>query len=149
MSITYRIANMDDLKTVTELSIKMCEGDYCGEHDDDEMLSDMQNPKMATFLAFDVDKAIGYSRVEKCYEWIWTEGNVGPWGHLGTIFVLSNYRNQGIAQVLVKMCEDWAREHGCVEFGSDCDFDNDGSLAFHLKAGFVETHRIIHFSKKL
>ena len=149
MSIAYRMANIDDLKTVTELSIQMCEGDYCGEHDDDDILSAMKNPKMATFLAFDVDKAVGYSRVDIRYESIWTEGIVGPWGHLDTIFVLSDYRNQGIAQVLVTMCEDWAKEHGCIEFGSDCDFDNDGSLAFHLKVGFIETHRLIHFSKKL
>ena len=149
MGIIYRMANIDDLKTVTELSIQMCEGDYCGEHDDDEILNAMQNPKMATFLAFDADKAVGYSRVDTRYEPIWTEGVVGPWGHLATIFVLSDYQKQGIAQTLVTMCEDWARVHGCVEFGSDCDLDNDGSLAFHLKVGFNETHRLIHFSKKL
>ena len=149
MVIAYRMANMDDLKTVTELSILMCEGEHCGYHDDEDILSFMQSQKMATFLAFDADKAVGYSRVDIRYEPIWTEGVVGPWGHLDTIFVLSDYRNQGIAQVLATMCEDWAREHGCVEFGSDCDLDNDGSLAFHLKYGFTETHRLIHFSKKL
>jgi len=143
------MGNIDDLKTVTELSIKMCEGEYCGEHDDDEMLSDMQNLEKATLNAFYGDKAVGYSRVGIRHESIWTEGAVGPWGHLETIFVLSDYQKQGIAQALVAMCEDWARKHGCVELGSDCDLDNDGSLAFHLKVGFNETHRLIHFSKKL
>jgi len=104
---------------------------------------------MATFIAFDADKAVGFSRVDIRYESIWTEGDIGPWGHLDGIFVLSEYRNQGIAQVLVAMCEDRAKERGCVEFGSDCDFDNDYSLVFHLKAGFKVTHRLIHFSKKI
>ena len=149
MGIIYRTANIDDLKTVTDLSIKMCEGEYCGEHDDDEISSAMQHPEMATFIAFDGDKAVGYSRVNILHEWPWTEGKAGPWGHLDTIFVLTDYRKQGIAQALVTMCEDWAREHGCVELSSDCDLDNDGSLAFHLKVGFIETHRIIHMSKNL
>ena len=149
MSITYRTASIDDLKTVTELSIIMCEGEYCGEHDDDEMLNDMQNPEKATFIAFDLDKAVGYSRVGIRYENIWTESDIGPWGHLETIFVLSDHHKQGIAQALVALCEDWARKHGCVELGSDCDLDNEGSLAFHLRTGFNETHRLIHFSKSL
>jgi aminoglycoside 6'-N-acetyltransferase I len=83
------------------------------------------------------------------HESIWTESDIGPWGHLDGIFVLADYRSQGVAQVLVTMCEDWARKHGCIEFGSDCDFDNDYSLVFHLKVGFKVTHRLIHFSKKL
>jgi aminoglycoside 6'-N-acetyltransferase I len=149
LGIAYRMANIDDLKIVTELSIKMCEGDYCGEHDDDDVLNAIQNPKMATFIAFDADKAVGFSRADIRHESIWTENDIGPWGHLDGIFVLSEYRNQGISQVLATMCEDWARENGCVEFGSDCDFDNDMSLVFHLKAGFKVTHRLIHFSKKL
>jgi len=80
LCITYRIAGVDDLKTVTELSIKMCEGDYCGEHDDDDVLNAMQNPKMATFIALDADKAVGFSRVDIRYESIWAESDIGPWG---------------------------------------------------------------------
>ena len=38
MAIIYRMANMDDLKTVTELSILMCEGDHCGWHEDDTII---------------------------------------------------------------------------------------------------------------
>ena len=149
MGITYRAANIDDFKIVTELSIKMCEGDFCGEHDDDEIFNCLQNPEMATYIAFDEAKAVGYARVDIRHEWIWTEGQVGPWGHLDTIFMLPSYRKQGVARALVTMCEDWARKHGCIELGSDCDLDNDGSLAFHMKAGFHETHRLIHFSKRL
>jgi aminoglycoside 6'-N-acetyltransferase I len=63
--------------------------------------------------------------------------------------VRPDYRGQGIAQTLVKMCEDWSREKGCIEFASNCDLDNERSLSFHLKIGFKEIHRIIHFSKEL
>ena len=154
MAITYRVANVDDLKIITDLWNLMCSTEEnCGEdgYDDILMMSQeaLMNPEKAMFIAFDEHKAVGFSHVYKRYEWVWTENESGPFGYLDTIYVCPDYRKKGIAQTLVRMCEDWARENGCVEFASDCDLDNTGSLAFHLGIGFKELHRIIHFSKKL
>jgi aminoglycoside 6'-N-acetyltransferase I len=101
------------------------------------------------FIAFDEAKAVGFSHVYIRNEWCWTENESGPFGYIDTIYVCPDYRKKGIAQNLVKICEDWAREKGCVEFAGDCDLDNTASLAFHKNIGFEETHRIIHFSKEL
>lgn len=152
MDISYRIGSIDDLNTITELSILMCSGDYCGEFEDDELLNsnkdDLLNPKMAMFLAFDGDKAIGFSHVFIRHESvIGTE--TSPVGYLEGVFVCPDYRRQGIAEALVKMCEKWSKEHGCVEFASDCDLENTDSVGFHLRTGFKETHRIIFFSKEI
>lgn len=38
---------------------------------------------------------------------------------------------------------------GCTEPASDCELDNDESLAFHLSAGFSEANRVICFAKRL
>ena len=153
MCISYRIGNIDDLQIITDLSVIMCSGDYCGEYSEDELYArnkdDLSNPERAMFIAFDGNKAVGFSHVALKNEWCWTEGDSSPTGHLEAIFVCSDYRKRGIAEKLVTMCEDWARVKGCVEFASDCDLDNEGSLAFHLKIGFTETHRIIHFGKRL
>ena len=46
-------------------------------------------------------------------------------------------------------CEKWAKEKGCSEFASDCDLDNDVSLAFHINMGFTEVNRIICFTKQI
>ena len=72
-----------------------------------------------------------------------------PFGYPETIYVHPDYRKRGIAGKLTTMCENWSKEMGCVEFASSCDLDNEGSFVFHLGLGFKETHRIIHFSKKL
>lgn len=72
-----------------------------------------------------------------------------PVGYLEGIFVLPAYRNQGRAWALLAACERWAGEKGCTEFASDCELDNSGSLAFHLKMGFAEANRIICFHKTL
>lgn len=42
-----------------------------------------------------------------------------------------------------------SRENGCVEFASDCVIDNTDSLQFHLRVGFEEAGRYIHFVKRL
>jgi aminoglycoside 6'-N-acetyltransferase I len=63
--------------------------------------------------------------------------------------VLLDYRNRHVASALVKLGENWARDKGCTEFASDCILDNSDSLKFHLKIGFEEAGRNIHFVKQL
>lgn len=72
-----------------------------------------------------------------------------PVGYLEGIFVEENHRNKGYASQLLRCCEAWAKEQGCLEFASDCEITNDNSLRFHIKSGFTETNRIVCFNKKL
>jgi len=153
MGISYRKASIGDLELITKLSVIMQQGDYCGEDTEDVLYCrnkrDLLNPEMAMYIAFDGDMAIGFSHVFVRHEWFWSQSEDGQVGYLETIFVTSDYRKQGIAQTLVQMCQDWARKKDCIEFASSCDLENAGSFAFHIKSGFKEIHRIIHFSKEL
>ena len=72
-----------------------------------------------------------------------------PVGYLEGIYVREAYRGKGLARALLSSCEAWAAEMGCVEFASDCELDNKGSIAFHLGAGFVEANRSVCFTKRL
>lgn len=72
-----------------------------------------------------------------------------PVGYLEGIYVKEGFRRFGVAKALVARCEEWARKRGCREFASDCEIDNQNSLAFHLGAGFAEAGRIICFVKEL
>ena len=60
-----------------------------------------------------------------------------------------NYRKQGIASKLCTACENWSKANNCHEFASDCELDNEDSLAFHLSLGFKEANRIICFTKNI
>ena len=94
------------------------------------------------------NKCVGLALVSLRHDYV--EGCItSPVGYLEAICVLEKYRKQGIASILCKECEDWAKARGCSEFASDCELNNEASLNFHLSIGFKETNRIIHFVKKV
>ena len=106
------------------------------------------SPEAACFLAFDGDEAIGFAQCQLRHDYV--EGtSTSPVGFLEGLWVEEAHQRQGVATQLVHACEDWARSMGCTEFGSDCELDNDGSLAFHLACGFEEVNRTIWFAKML
>jgi aminoglycoside 6'-N-acetyltransferase I len=49
----------------------------------------------------------------------------------------------------VKAAEDWARSQGLTEMASDTWLDNEVSIRAHLRMGYEETERLVHFAKKL
>jgi aminoglycoside 6'-N-acetyltransferase I len=72
-----------------------------------------------------------------------------PVGYVEGIYVKPEFRKQGIARELLRLGEEWSRAHGCMEYGSDTELENVESQAFHLRVGFEEAHKIVHFIKKL
>jgi ribosomal-protein-alanine N-acetyltransferase len=70
-------------------------------------------------------------------------------GYLEGIYVQPEYRMNGVAATLVRLCEQWAAEQGCREFLSDCLIDNTESYRFHMRIGFTETERCIFFRKDI
>lgn len=59
------------------------------------------------------------------------------------IWVDPDARRGSVGRALVRDARAWARTHGFRELASDCDVDDDQSLAFHLALGFVEAQRIV------
>lgn len=149
MGITYRKATIDDIQTVTELTLVL----YAKDNTFDKLYSEneslLKSDRQAIFLAFDSEKAAGgFAHCSLRNDYV--EGtNGGSIGYLEGIYVLPEYRLRGIAKSLVAQCEDWARKNGCKEFASDCELKNTDSYRFHLNIGFQEVNRMICFTKKL
>ena len=76
-------------------------------------------------------------------------GGSSPVGYIEGWYVDEDLREQGIGQALVKAAEDWARSQGLSEMGSDTWLENDISIQAHLKMGYEEAKRLVHFIKKL
>ncbi|MBQ1394115.1 MAG: GNAT family N-acetyltransferase [Lachnospiraceae bacterium] len=72
-----------------------------------------------------------------------------PVGYLEGIVVDKEFQKNGIARILCKECEQWAKCKGCIEFASDCELENTESFKFHLGIGFEEENRIICFKKMI
>lgn len=140
-------ANVTDAALVAKLALQMWE-DNTLEGLTADLEEIIANPESAVFLLYDGDAAVGFAQCQLRHDYV--EGtDSSPVGYLEGIFVEEAYRNKGYAKELLKQCEAWAKDMGCTEFASDCELDNTGSLAFHLKMGFEEVNRVICFTKRL
>ena len=72
-----------------------------------------------------------------------------PVGYLEGWFVQEENRGRGIVGIMTQAAENWAREKGCAEMASDTWLDNNASIRAHVKLGYDEVERLIHFVKKL
>jgi aminoglycoside 6'-N-acetyltransferase I len=72
-----------------------------------------------------------------------------PVGFVEGVFVVPEWRRQGIARRLYTAIGDWAKARGCRELASDALLDNEASQRAHLALGFRETERVVYFTKKL
>ncbi len=101
----------------------------------------------AVFMAF-VDNAPAGMIEARLREY--GEGcETSPVGYIESWFVHSHFRGRGVAGVLASAAEDWARSRGCTEMASDTWLDNEMSIRAHLKLGYIEVERLVHFVKRL
>lgn len=122
------------------------------EHTLEELLVEMtyfiSQPDTKIFLAYHNNEPIGFAQCQLRYDYV--EGtSSSPVGYLEGLYVKVPFRKQGFAKKLVDACEVWAKKKGCREFASDCELNNEESLAMHLKLGFIEANRIICLKKDL
>ena len=146
--LTYRQADLADVNVIAELQKQLYSEDNTIESLAAETEKNLLSGRLAVFLAFEDDRPIGFCEIFLRRDYV--EGtDSSPVGYVEGIFVLPAYRGRHIAKELITLGENWAKEKGCAEFASDCELTNVQSLQFHLKIGFKEANRNIHFVKKL
>jgi len=149
--ISYRRATLADMDVMTDLLFLLYDGEGLGLSreellaENDQIFADVNQ---VFFLAFDGERAVGVSHGSLRREYV-NGANDGLKGYLEAIYVLPEYRKNGIASELVKIIERWAARNGCREMASDCLLDNTDSYNFHRKIGYEETERCIFFLKTL
>jgi len=72
-----------------------------------------------------------------------------PVGYIEGWYVDEDLRGQGIGTALVHAAEEWARSQGLTEMASDTWLENEVSIRAHMKLGYEEKERLVHFAKKL
>lgn len=146
MDIVNKIAKIEDLEVLTNLACKL----YGGDRDEikSELTKLLNDSEAIFFLAYVNDECVGFAQCQLRYDYV--EGcSTSPVGYLEGLYVEENYRRKGIAKMLVKNCENWAKASNCLEFASDCELDNKLSQEFHKHLGFEEANRIVCYKKKI
>lgn len=147
MKMSIRVAMLEDALLVAELAIQMWKS-HTIEELTQEFYEYISKENGTIFLAMIDGCAVGFAQCGLRCDYV--EGtDSSPVGYLEGIFVKEEYRKRGVARDMLEAWKKWAKEQGCAEFASDCDLDNEDSLKFHIKMGFVEANRIICFTKKL
>lgn len=73
----------------------------------------------------------------------------GPIAYLEGWYVDPDQRGAGVGRALIAAAEAWAVAQDCHELASDAELDNNASQAAHLRLGFAEVGRSVHFRKGL
>jgi aminoglycoside 6'-N-acetyltransferase I len=113
--------------------------------DMDDLLADPLTP---VFVAARPDGSLG-GILEAGTRKYAENAETSPVGYIEGWYVDEDLRGQGIGRALVQAAEDWARSQGFAEMGSDTWLENEVSIQAHLKLGYEETERLVHFIKKL
>ena len=112
--------------------------------DMDEILAD---DNYMVIFACDGDKPIGLTEAQIKGS---AEGcETSPVGYLEGWFVQDDYRGKSVVGIMTRAAEDWIREKGCTEVASDTWLDNESSIRAHVKMGYVEVERLVHYVKQL
>jgi aminoglycoside 6'-N-acetyltransferase I len=111
----------------------------------DKLLADENS---AVFLASNADgKLVAFVEVGLRE---YAEGcETSPVGYILAWYVDPHVRGQKLGRELIHVAEGWAREKGCAEMASDTWLDNHASIQAHLKMGYYEVDRLVHFVKKI
>lgn len=72
-----------------------------------------------------------------------------PVGYIEAWYVDPDVRRSGFGRRLLEAAEDWARERGRSEMGSDALLENEVSHLAHRASGYLETDRVINYRKEL
>jgi len=140
-------AKKEDALAVAQLAVKMW-ADNVPEELAEEMSKVIDSDEGTIFFAEKNGRVVGFAQCQLRHDYV--EGTESsPVGYLEGIFVDEEFRHKGYAKEMLAECEKWAKEQGCTEFASDCELDNEASLAFHMKMGFEEVNRVICFTKRL
>ncbi len=142
-----RQATKKDYEEVSKLANKLWINSNLDELKQ-EYLKVLSSSKASIFIYYKNNEPVAFIDCRLRYDYV--EGaKTSPVAYIEGIYVNDNYRHQGIARQLIDTSEKWARDHGCCELASDCEFNNHDSYNFHIKAGFNEVNKVVCFLKKL
>lgn len=112
-----------------------------------KFLSGQAREPIAVLIASDSEAVVGFVElsIRPCAEACRTNRVA----YLEGWYVAPQARGRGVGRALIKASERWAQDHGCTEFASDAQPDNETSIAAHYAVGFEDAGVVRCFRKDL
>jgi aminoglycoside 6'-N-acetyltransferase I len=140
-------ADMTTLKEVVDLAILLF------PQEDYDELFDVYNKSLTrdnefVFLYEEDGIFVGYLHLSIRNDYV-NGTDFSPVMFMEAIYVLPDYRRQGIGKKFVEHSQIYAEKNGIAQLASDCLTDNHLSEIFHKNCGFIEKERVICFVKNV
>ncbi|MBF8262464.1 MAG: family N-acetyltransferase [Parachlamydiales bacterium] len=108
----------------------------------------INTPKEIGFICKKNEKAIGFIIVSLRFGHI-AGVTSKPVGYVEGIYVKEDHRKLGVARKLYEVGEQWAKNNGCTQVGSDTWDWNDDSIVFHEKLDHKKVCTLVCFIKNI
>lgn len=146
-NIEFKEFKDSDLDSLLQMGLKLW-NDFTRGELLDLLEKNRDGSKQKILIASDEGKNIGFAIFSIRVDYV--EGaRQSPTGYLEGIFVEQTHRKLGIAKKFLEIGEDWCRNMGCSQIGSDTWLTDRSSREFHKKVGFWEEEEVVHFLKNL
>ena len=108
------------------------------------------NPEKALVLGWNIKGRLqGFLEMDIRIDYVPGSNFGSSVGYLEGIYVTPSLRRQGIATKLFSEAENWCKDNGISQIGSDAVIGNEIGLTVHAKLGFSEVERSVHFIKSV
>ncbi len=145
--MTVRPASEDDF--AAWLPLRMALWPHCPEENHRREMAELLRSGGTVLLAEEGDGQVsGFAELSVRREHV-DGARTSPVAYLEGWHVVPEKRSQGIGRALIDAAEAWAVEQGFTELASDAEVGNKGGIDAHLKLGFRETGRTVHFVRDL
>ncbi|MCF6131985.1 GNAT family N-acetyltransferase [Flavobacterium wongokense] len=140
-NITIRKASFEDLKTLLDFEQGVIDAERAFDstlktHDAKYYnLEEMLTMPHIQFAVAEVNHEIiasGYARIETSEPYLQHEKHA----YLGFMYVLPEYRGQGINRKIIDYLKDWAQSQEITELRLEVYFDNSPAISAYEKFGF-------------
>ncbi|HSN43643.1 MAG TPA: GNAT family N-acetyltransferase [Propionibacteriaceae bacterium] len=150
MAITIRPARPSDIPAITEIYNEGGVGTTASYDLEPVTVEDRtawflakQTRAFPTLVALDEGAVIGYSGYGTFRDKAGYDFTVEH-----SVYVRDGYRTSGVGRMLMAALIDYARGHGVHAMLGVLDAENEASLAFHKRLGFVEVGRLPEVGRK-
>lgn len=146
--IKFKEFEKADFSSLFEMSLKLWT-DFDKSKLEELLKKSSESKKTKIFMAKSRSKkGVGFSIFSIRTDYV--EGaEKSPTGYLEGIFVEPESRKMGIAKRFIQLGEEWCKENGCIQLGSDTWLTDKESREFHKRVGFWEEEEVVHFLKNI